>query len=196
MKCVGEVPQVCRVKTTRGSGSSLVFFARTLCGVHSQTNLSLHDIPLCVTVMNHHVTYTPANLCFQSVAPVCSEINECQGDTLLLAIHVPPCLMLLYNFYLFTILMPFVWFYALQLFFSRFWEQQPHIFAFVHLKPFASGAEPLRIVVMNMTEKETCTSISLLFSHKKPCAFPQIPKQGWAIHLPKGSCEKLGPWVN
>lgn len=148
--------------------------------------------------MNHHVTYTPANLCFQSVAPVCSEINECQGDTLLLAIHVPPCLMLLYNFHLFTILMPFVWCYALQLFFSRFWEQQPHIFAFVHLKQFASSAEPLRIVVMNMTEKETCTSITLLFSHKKPCAFPQIPKQGWAINLPKGSCEKLGPlgkWI-
>lgn len=78
-------------------------------------------------------------------------------------------------------------------FFKVLREQQPHIFAFVHLKPFASSAEPLRIVVMNMTEKETCTSITLLFSHKKPCAFPQIPKQGWAINLPKGSCEKLGP---
>lgn len=46
---------------------------------------------------------------------------------------------------------------------------------------------------MKMTEKETCTSISLLFSHKKPCAFLQLPNQGWAINLPKGSCEKLGP---
>lgn len=147
--------------------------------------------------MNHHVTYTPTNLCFQSVAPVCSEINECQGDTLLLAIHAPPCLMLLYNFHLFTILMPFVWSYPLQLFYLQGFESNNLTFLLLcisnhlHLVQSLWGLWLWRWLKRKHVLLSPCCSVT-----KSLVPFHSPLIRGGQLIYPRGHVRNWAPWVN